>query len=776
MLFSFPETLSSASISARRRCDGVVSTRHEATRQNFLTVSRQAGSGADVGAITHDFSFKHTRRPHPMSLKQILNDYRSDILARFVREVQSKDISPPGLSRSVLVDHIPLFLDEISDELSTFGGVRPSRDVLEMHATARQHGEQRWQVGYDLEAVVREYGVLRHAVLETAKAEQSPLSVDEVDVLVRYLNVGVASATAEYVRSNEERLKSRQADLEFLCQAGELLSSSLDSQSTLSRLTRLLVPRLADYCVVQLDGYSAEEVPIAHIDSAKAELVREILRSYPSEGSPSQRQAAHSGKSLLMESLPDGYLESVAETPEQLALMRRLNPRSLLVVPLRVNTSVFGSITLARSESGRLYNASDLLLAEDLTRRAATAIDNARLYELSRTERARAEAATRTKDEFVAMVSHELRTPLNVIMGWVRLLRSGTLSEPTREQALEVVERNANAQSQLVADLLDISRAITGKIRIEPAQVDFGNLINLVLEDARFALEAKRLELHVDCANVASVMRGDGERLRQVVWNLLLNAIKFTPKGGQVWVSLRRIESDLELVIRDSGMGISADVMPYIFENFRQYDSKTTRAHGGLGIGLSIAKHLIDLHGGGIEARSDGPGQGASFIVRLPVSPLISTTVGVAKVSATTTRRTDLVRPTGLAGLSVLVVDDQEDARELLRIVLESCDARVLDAATASEALAVVQRERIDLIISDIGMPEEDGYSLIRRVRSLASKEKASIPAVALTAFARNEDRTRTLLEGFNMHMAKPVEPAELLLALADLSGHARRA
>jgi signal transduction histidine kinase/ActR/RegA family two-component response regulator len=455
--------------------------------------------------------------------------------------------------------------------------------------------------------------------------------------------------------------------------------------------------------------------------------------------------------------------------------MRRLGPRSLLVVPLQINSHVFGSLTLARSDSGQLYDSSDLLLAEDLTRRAATAIDNARLYELSRTERARAEAATRTKDEFVAMVSHELRTPLNVIMGWVRLLRSGTLSEPTREHALEVVERNANAQSQLVADLLDISRVITGKIRIEPAQVDFGNLINLVLEDARFALEAKRLELHVDCANAASVMRGDAERLRQVVWNLLLNAIKFTPKGGQVWVSLRRVESDLELVIRDSGMGISAEVMPYIFENFRQHDSKTTRAHGGLGIGLSIAKHLIDLHGGSIEAQSDGPDQGASFIVRLPVSPVISTTVGVAKVSATTARRANLIRPPALAGLNILVVDDQEDARDLLRIVLESCEARVQDAGSANEALALLQREHVDLLISDIGMPEEDGYSLIRRVRALPSKEKATIPAIALTAFARNEDRTRALLEGFNVHMAKPVEPAELLVALADLTGHARR-
>jgi len=510
------------------------------------------------------------------------------------------------------------------------------------------------------------------------------------------------------------------------------------------------------------------------VDPAKVELLREILRGYPPGGSHSHRQVVRTGKSLLFESVPDGFLESAAQSPEQLALMRRVGPCSLLVVPLQIKTSLFGSVTLARSDSGQHYTPSDQLLAEDLTRRAAAAIDNARLYELSRTERARAEAATRTKDEFVAMVSHELRTPLNVIMGWVRLLRSGSLSEPAREHALEVVERNANAQSQLVADLLDISRVITGKIRIDPAQVDIGNLVNLVLADARFALEAKRLELHVDMAEGATVLRGDSERLRQVVWNLLLNAIKFTPKGGHVWVSLRRVESDLELVIRDTGMGISAEIMPYIFENFRQHDSKTTRAHGGLGLGLSIAKHLVDLHGGSIDARSEGVGRGATFIVRLPVSPLISTTVGVGKVAATSQRPAELRRPPALAGLSILVVDDEEDARDLLRIVLESCEVRVHDASSVNEALATIQRERVDLIVSDIGMPEEDGYSLIRKVRGLPNQEKAGIPAIALTAFARNEDRTRALLEGFNVHMAKPVEPAELLVALADLCGHAR--
>jgi CheY-like chemotaxis protein len=270
-------------------------------------------------------------------------------------------------------------------------------------------------------------------------------------------------------------------------------------------------------------------------------------------------------------------------------------------------------------------------------------------------------------------------------------------------------------------------------------------------------------------------MRGDGERLKQIIWNLLLNAIKFTPKGGQVSVSLQRVESDLELVITDNGVGISPEFLPYVFDSFRQFDAQITRPHGGLGIGLSITKHLVDLHGGSIEAHSAGPGKGASFLVRLPVSPIISTTLGVTKVPATTAaRRQEFTRHNVLAGVSVLIVDDEDDARDLLRIILESCNMEVHDAGDAAEALSTLETTNVHVIISDIGMPHEDGYSLIRSVRALPS-EKAKTPAIALTAFARNQDRTRALLEGFNVHMAKPVEPSELLGALGDLLGHVVR-
>jgi signal transduction histidine kinase/ActR/RegA family two-component response regulator len=712
-----------------------------------------------------------------MSLQQLLRDRREEILARFTHEVERKDLPPPGLPRSVLEDHIPVFLDEIGEELARGADARLSVDAVEVSKTARQHGEQRWNLGYDVEGLVREYGVLRHVILQTAISAGTPLTAEDADTLARYLNVAVGAAIAEYVRSRDEQLSARQSDLQFLTEAGELLGSSLDYKTTLARLTRLLVPRLADFCIVQLDGHSVDETPISDVNPERVGLIRELLKNFPlQEGRQSHAEVVRTGKSVLVEVAPEGFLEAIAQTPEHLARLRSLGAMSWLVVPLKVKTSLFGTVTLAMSESGRRYKPSDLVLVEDLVRRAAAAIDNARLYELSREEHARAESAARAKDEFVAMVSHELRTPLNVIIGWVRLLRSGSLPDQTREQALAVVERNANAQSQLVADLLDISRAITGSIRLDPAQVDLGNVIRLVTEDARFALDTKRLVLRMNISPDGTVMRGDGERLRQVVWNLLLNAIKFTPKGGEISITLRRIESDLELSVSDTGVGIAADFLPHVFDSFRQSDSRTTRMHGGLGIGLSIVKHLVELHAGSIEAHSEGPQRGASFVVRLPISPVISTTIGVSKVPATTPQRRELDRPEVLAGTTILIVDDEPDARDLLRIVLESCGVTVLDAPSVKDAMLTLDSQRIDLIVSDIGMPEEDGYSLIRRVRALADKGKATTPAIALTAFARNEDRTRALLEGFNMHMTKPVEPAELLLALADLTGSAGRA
>jgi CheY-like chemotaxis protein/two-component sensor histidine kinase len=366
-------------------------------------------------------------------------------------------------------------------------------------------------------------------------------------------------------------------------------------------------------------------------------------------------------------------------------------------------------------------------------------------------------------------VSHELRTPLNAILGWLALVRGGSLSEATREHALDVIERNARAQHQLVADLLDMSGVIAGKMRIDPAELDVADLVEMAVEGVRPAADAKRITLSVEVDDANAVTRADADRLRQAVWNLLTNAVKFTPKEGKVRVRLQREASDLALTVEDTGEGIPPSFLPHVFETFSQADTSAARRHSGLGIGLSIAKHIVELHGGSIEAKSGGPGCGATFVVRLPIAPLVSTSVERSHIPAT---KSGADGPQiALHGLRILVVDDDDDARELLSFVLERSGAEVHAAPSVAAALSELERHTPHLVISDIGMPGEDGYALIRSIRTQPDETRRNIPAIALTAFARNEDRTRALVEGFNQHLAKPVEPRVLLRTVADLSG-----
>jgi signal transduction histidine kinase/ActR/RegA family two-component response regulator len=704
---------------------------------------------------------------------ELLEARRDQIVACFVAQVQRKDLSPPGLSRSLLTDHIPKFLDEIVVELTRVRSVRFTQDAIDTSETARLHGEHRWSVGYDLAALIREYGILRHCILQAAKEAGTALSTDEFDVLAKCLSVGVSEAATEYVKYRDEQLDAQQANLEFLAEAGQLLSSSLDYRSTLSRLTGLLVPRLADWCAVHVQGNGPDEMPISHVDPAKAEIVREIYRRYPlpSDSPHGYPYVARTGEPQLMPVVDPTLFERAAQSDEHLAMLRKIDSCSWMIVPLTIQGHMFGALTLAYSDSGRHYDSADLILAGDLARRAAAAIDNARLYELSQKERSRVEAATRAKDEFVAMVSHELRSPLNAMLGWLRLMRSGALPQHRREHAFEVIERNALAQCQLIEDLLDISSVITGKLRINLSQVDLADIVDMAIEGIRPAADAKRIDIEVDLDRERSIMRGDADRLQQVVGNLLSNAVKFTPKDGRVTVRLRRVDSDVELVVQDSGEGIDESFLPQVFDSFRQADGSPSRPHGGLGIGLSIARHIVELHGGVVEARSAGPGSGASFSVRLPVSPLVSGTLGISRGPATRQQTVPLSLPAGLEGIRVLVVDDEPDARDLVAYVLETCGLEVHVAASVAAALAELESYTPHVIISDIGMPEEDGYALIRRIRTLPSEDKRNVPAIALTGFARSEDRTHALVQGFNVYMTKPVEPSELVNAVLDLAG-----
>jgi PAS domain S-box-containing protein len=379
-----------------------------------------------------------------------------------------------------------------------------------------------------------------------------------------------------------------------------------------------------------------------------------------------------------------------------------------------------------------------------------------------------AETANRVKDEFLANLSHELRTPLNAIMGWTHLLTRGKLDEETSARGLETIARNAFAQNQLISDLLDVSRIISGQLRFESGVVDLIRVIEAATETVRPAADAKGIVLNLMLEQGAGLVSGDSMRLQQIVWNLLSNAVKFTPRGGQVTVRLNREYSSVVIVVSDTGEGISAEFLPYIFDRFRQAESTTKRQHSGLGLGLAIVRHLVEAHGGTIRASSKGVGKGATFTVTFPL--LAMHRDGIDEERALfTAGSTDAASSAILKGLRVLVIDDEEDARELLTIALTQSGAEVRVAATVRTALDILGQWKPNVLVSDIGMPGEDGYDLIRTVRALESESGGTIPALALTGYASAEDAARARVAGYETHMAKPVSPSELVVAVASL-------
>jgi PAS domain S-box-containing protein len=387
--------------------------------------------------------------------------------------------------------------------------------------------------------------------------------------------------------------------------------------------------------------------------------------------------------------------------------------------------------------------------------------------------RRRAEEANRLKDDFLATLSHELRTPLTAILGWSSMLRGGQLEGERAARAIETIERNARAQTQLVDDLLDVSRIITGKLRIEAVPVDLSAVVEAAAAVVRPAAAAKDVSLDVRVEADDATAEGDPDRLQQVVWNLLSNAVKFTPAGGAVEARVRRAGSQMEVAVSDTGAGIPAEFLPHVFERFRQADMGTTRRHGGLGLGLAIVRHLVELHGGAVVAESGGAGRGSTFTVRLPVRAARGarqTPASTEEPARPVTFDAAAATPT-LEGVKVLVVDDEPDARRLLTEVLGRCGAEVLSAASAGEALDLIQAWRPHVLLSDIGMPDGDGYELIRRVRELPEGRGGRTPAAALTAYAGPGDRERALAVGYQLHVAKPVEPAELAAVVASLAG-----
>jgi PAS domain S-box-containing protein len=438
--------------------------------------------------------------------------------------------------------------------------------------------------------------------------------------------------------------------------------------------------------------------------------------------------------------------------------------------------TIYGYAAPILDENGSV--ASCVAVQIDITERKKNEIERERKLDAEQSLRLQAEEANRLKDEFLATVSHELRTPLNSIIGWIKLLRDGHLPEEARRHALEAIARGTRAQSQLIEDLLDVSRIISGKLQLEVQPVNLISVINSALETVRPAARAKEIELRTDLNPQVGLISGDFDRLQQIVWNLLSNAIKFTPGGGRVEVILQPSGAETEIVVRDNGKGINPEFLPFVFDRFRQADGSITRKFSGLGLGLSIVRHLVELHGGTVAVESAGEGKGASFSVKLPSIPTLDfggddeqTKINANGFEPSAAAAAAADAYPQMDGARILVVDDEADTREILKMVFERCRARVETAASAAEGFEKVKAWRPQVIVSDIGMPDEDGYAFIKKVRNWERETGAqnAIASIALTAYARSEDRLQALVSGYQMHVAKPVEPFELASKVAAL-------
>lgn len=551
----------------------------------------------------------------------------------------------------------------------------------------------------------------------------------------------------------------------FLAEASVALSSSLDSNATLTRLANLAVPSLGDYCVVDLvEAGAFRRVAESAVDPE----LRKFLEGLPRTPSNLSRngwvyEVAQSRRTRLFASVDGAPLSHDGPTEQFIRLGGSAQPRSLVLIPVRAGDRVFGVMAVGRLSAQRTQSDSDVALAEELARRAALAMENARLYQDAR-------EASRLKDDFLALVSHELRTPLTPILGWLQLLREGDVDQKTLKVGLDTVERNARTQARLVEDLLDMSRVITGKLRLETRPMKLGPMVHEAIEALRPAAEARNIRVTARIDPKAPQVLGDPTRLLQIGWNLLSNAIKFTPAGGAVELIVSSSPGRVLFQVSDTGEGISPDFLPHLFERFRQSEAAMSRRHSGLGLGLSIVRHLAELHGGTVSVQSPGINQGSVFTVSLPA--LSAPELPMAE-SEPVIFAPNAVRPSSnvrLDGIKLLVVDDQLDTLSLLTQILQNLGAKVRMASSAAEAYKAFLEEAPDVLISDLGMPEEDGFSFIKRIRALAPSMGGRVPAIALTAFARPEDRARALSSGFQSHIAKPIEGAQLAAVIASFA------
>ena len=714
-----------------------------------------------------------------LALESILGDADRNL----VRASSGDDALRYLLDHDAAVILLDVYMPGI-DGLETAALIRGrerSRDIPIIFLTADNSGGAHLARGYSLGAVdfilkPVEPGILRSKVAVFVELFKKTAEVKRQAALLRAANV-------ELEHANLKRLST-------LIELGQELAAERDP----ARLLR-------KFCHAARDIVGARCAAVGMMDESAKGLSHYFTSGLDAD-SPAGAGLLEAGRDLLdtlvAERRPLRMGSADAGWPGLTSPERGLPSSSFLAAPILPSLRGHGWLYLADKLDAEEFNEADERLAATLTAQVAVAYENARLYaeaqrhaaELQqevaerkaaeqeratllvreRAARAEAEAANRAKDEFLATLSHELRTPLTSILGWAHLLRSGNLPDGTSAGALETIERNARAQSQLVDDLLDVSRIITGKLRLDTRPVEIAAVIEAAVDSVRPAAHAKNIQLHADLDAAPAPLLGDPNRLQQIAWNLLSNAVKFTPGGGHVRVRLRRVNSHLQFRVEDTGQGISAEFLPHVFDRFRQADGTTTRNHGGLGLGLAIARHLVELHGGAIRAESPGEGLGSTFTVDLPV--MDSPPKGGA-VTAPLDPDAAL-SPGGCAasldGLRVLVVEDEADTRELVAFTLSRCGAEVRTCGTAAEALRALAEWAPEVLLSDIGLPGTDGYAFIRQVRELPPDSAGRVPAAALTAYAGVEDRQRALAAGFQTHLAKPLDPSELIAVVAKLA------
>ena len=555
----------------------------------------------------------------------------------------------------------------------------------------------------------------------------------------------------------DARKRSAEA-LQMLAALTRRLGELTDRSHGLDEILAATLPVLGDCALLDL------RVDDSTSKRARANLVPDFNLDDPRfDLGPST--VCFDGRPEIYENVPEILAQSgPANAGEHIWFLHELGVSSYICLPLVIRERVFGSLVFLNREAGRHYSPSDIELARDVAGRMATALDNVGLYELAQTERAKLQEANRAKDMFLATVSHELRTPLNAIVGWGQMLRTGGLTEETEQRAVDTIERNGRALAQLVADLLDVSRVVSGNLHVDEGRVDLKSIVEAALDAARPAAVQSGIELSANVPQAMLSMLGDATRLQQIVGNILGNALKFTPRGGHVQLTLSSDGSSARLEIQDDGAGIAPEFLPVMFDRFKQAANNPQPAQRGLGLGLAIVRHLVELHGGTVSAHSDGLGQGARLVVTLPLGEAEN----VEEPSAHAEAPNGAVDgQTALAGIYALLVEDDPDGCDLMQMMLRRFGAEVTAVSTAAAALESVRKRRPDVLVSDIGLPDGDGFALLKTVR----ESNRDLPAVAVTAYASRQDVAKALAAGFQAHVAKPVEPAQLSAAVAHASG-----